>query len=161
MQLALGEKSSVMAINVLAATDLSSFLTPTQDAKRWFGSASRIARTELVQVKRLDDVIDACTDALVMPRIFLKLDTQGFDLSVLNGATRTLERVVGLQTEIAVRALYKDVPLFPENVQRLIGLGFELTGLFGVAREPDWIAQIEFDCVMRRPGVSVAATARN
>jgi FkbM family methyltransferase len=151
MQFALGAEQSVMAINVLAATDLSSFLAPTPHAHTWFGDASRVVRTEMVHVKCLDDVIEACTEPLVAPRIFLKIDAQGFDLSVLQGATRTLQWVVGLQTEIAVRSLYEDVSLFPDNVVQVLALGFDLTGLFGVAREPDGIAQIEFDCVMRRP----------
>jgi hypothetical protein len=156
-QLPLGAEPSVMPINVLAATDLSSFLTPTPDAHRWFGGASQVVETEMVRIEHLDDLVDACTGARATSRFFLKLDTQGFDQVVLRGATRALERVVGLQTEVAVRPLYHSVPLFPDNVRDLLALGFELTGLFGVSHEPDWVAQIEFDCVMRRPGARPGA----
>jgi FkbM family methyltransferase len=150
--IALGPAPAVQRINVLAATELSSFLTPNAHAAVWFGRGSQVVRTEEVSVQRLDDVLETCTTGLAAPRLFLKLDTQGYDSAVLSGAPRTLAAVVGLQIELAVRPLYQEVLLFPDNLRPLLDLGFDLTGLFSVAREPDGIAQIEFDCVLRRRG---------
>jgi FkbM family methyltransferase len=150
MQIALGAERGRQPINVTGATDQSSFLTPSVHSTTWFGSAGVVTRTELVRVERLDEVFRECVAGLDKPRVYLKLDTQGSDWTVIQGAREMLHHVVGLQTEIAVRPLYEGVRLFPESVRPFMDLGFEITGLFGVAREPDMIAQIEFDCVLRR-----------
>jgi len=156
--IALGAERSRLPINVTAATDLSSFLTPSRHAAHW-GLPARITRIESVPIERLDDVIGPYLTDIHQPHIYLKLDTQGFDLNVLRGAEKTLELVVGMQTEVAVRPLYDGVPLFPECLRPFMDLGYELTGVFGVAREPDGIAAIEFDCVLRRPSTFSAGSA--
>jgi hypothetical protein len=43
-------------------------------------------------------------------RLMVKVDTQGFGQRVLDGAEGILDRVVGLQTEIAIRHYYEGVP---------------------------------------------------
>lgn len=151
MRLALGSARTSLPINVTGATDQSSFLTPSAHGATWFGAASAVVRTEIVQVERLDDVLSACVEGVEQPRVYLKLDTQGYDWAALQGATKALDVVVGLQTEIAVKPLYEGVPLFPENVRPFLDLGFEPTGLFAVSRDPrDMIAAIEYDLVLRR-----------
>ena len=152
MKLALGAESGRLSINVTGATDLSSFRTLGPNGALWFGGASQVAHTETVQVERLDDILPSCMAGIVDPRIYLKLDTQGFDLQVIQGAKATIERyVVGMQSEIAAQPLYNDVPLFPDNIHPFLSLGFEPTGLFAVSRDPrDLIAAIEYDLVMRR-----------
>jgi hypothetical protein len=59
--------------------------------------------------------------------------------------------VVGMQTEIAARPLYDNVPLFSDKFRPFLALGLEPTGLFAVSRDPrDMIAAIEYDVVMRK-----------
>lgn len=152
MNIALGAERDMLPINVTGATDQTSFLTPSANGATWFGGASAVTRTESVRVERLDDVIDACLEGVTAPRVYLKLDTQGFDWQVIQGAKATLEQyVVAMQTEIAAQPLYEGVALFPDNVRPFLDLGFTATGLFAVSREPkDMIAAIEYDLVLRR-----------
>jgi FkbM family methyltransferase len=79
LNFALGAKPGRFPINVTGATDQSSFLAPSANGAIWFRGASAVSRTETVTVKRLDDVICTCIDGVRNPRIYLKLDTQGFD----------------------------------------------------------------------------------
>jgi len=149
---ALGSGRATLSINVTSATDQSSFLTPSPNAALWFGDASAVARTESVAVQCLDDVISSCIEGIRDPRVWLKLDTQGFDWQVIEGGKATVEQlVVGIQTEVAAQPLCDNMLLFPENVRPFLALGFETTGLFAVSRDPrDMIAAIEYDLVMRR-----------
>jgi FkbM family methyltransferase len=148
VRVALGQEPGYAEINVTASSDLSSFLTPNAQAKAW-GFPVRIVRAERVEVQRLDEILDGLCEGLAEPRVFLKLDTQGFDLAVLRGAERCLDRIVGLQTEVAMRPLYEAMPLFPDSLRPFVELGYEVTGLFAVAR-PDGVAAIEYDCFLRR-----------
>jgi FkbM family methyltransferase len=149
---ALGAERAMVPINITGATDLTSFLTPSSYGALWFGGSSKIDRVETVEVECLDNVIESCVEGIATPRIYLKLDTQGYDWQVLQGATAALERVVGMQTEIAVQPLYVGQPLlFPDNIRPFLERGFEATGMFAVSRDPrDMIAALEYDLVMRR-----------
>jgi FkbM family methyltransferase len=152
LNVALGADRGVRNINVTAASEQTSFLTPSANGVRWFGAASTVTRTETVTVECLDDLIGSCLDGIREPRVYLKLDTQGFDWQVIQGGRATVHQfVVGMQTEIAAQPLYEGVSLFPDNVGPFIQLGFEATGLFAVSRDPrDMIAAIEYDLIMRR-----------
>jgi FkbM family methyltransferase len=151
MHMALGAKGAAAAINVAHATDLSSFLRPSAGAAALLGTTvGRTVRTETVRIERLDDIAGPLLAAVASPRVFLKLDTQGYDAAVLEGAPQTLAHVVGLQAEVSVRPLYEGLAPFPDNLRDLMALGFELTDMHAVARE-NGLAVIEFDCVLRRP----------
>ena len=60
---------------------------------------------------------------------FIKIDTQGYELSILEGAKRTLENVIGLEIEVEFLPIYKDQPLFHEVNQFITSRGFELFDL--------------------------------
>jgi len=73
---------------------------------------------------------------------------------VVRGAGRQLGAIRALQSELAARATYDGMPTLPEALAELDQLGFEVTGLFPVARELDHLRVIEFDCVMCRKPVA-------
>ena len=62
----------------------------------------------------------------------------------------SVEAIRALQTELAARSTYAGMPTLPEALRELTGLGFELTGMFPVARELDHRRLIELHCVMCR-----------
>jgi hypothetical protein len=124
-------------------------LKPTDEATR-FRANTQIVRVDKVPVRRLQSVIDEILAARSDARLFLKMDTQGYDLQVLRGAGARIEAIRGLQTELAARPTYAGMPTLHEALAELDGLGFALTGIFPVARELDHLRVIELDCVMCR-----------
>jgi FkbM family methyltransferase len=82
-------------------------------------------------------------------RPFLKMDTQGHDVSVANGAGDQLKTFVGLQSELAVKRLYDDSPSLEEALDFYRARGFELSALvpnnFG-----HFPRLLEIDCIMFR-----------
>ena len=80
------------------------------------------------------------------------MDTQGWDLEVLVGASAILGDVVAVQSEIAVRDIYEDQQTgHADMIDHLAELGFDLSGLFPVNLD-DQMRVIEFDCVAVRAG---------
>jgi hypothetical protein len=55
-----------------------------------------------------------------------------------------------VQTEIAVKHLYKDAPDFSEAIVALEQRGFTPIGFFPVVKQADNLRVIEFDCVAVR-----------
>jgi FkbM family methyltransferase len=146
---ALGANNGRQKINVTDETVFSSFLTPSQESQTRF-PRNRVTRTEEVEVLRLDSVFDTCIDGIPSPRIYLKLDTQGFDLEVAKGAESVLDRILALQTEIAFRYIYNDMHGFAASISQFQDYGFEVVDFIPVARDTDQLRVIEMDCVMVR-----------
>ncbi len=47
-------------------------------------------------------------------RIFLKIDTQGYDLKVFEGVKRSLDKIFGLLSELSLISLYEGMPHYLE-----------------------------------------------
>ena len=149
--LALGDADGTAAINVSGGdAQASSLLAFNEEGPARWGDAHRVVRTETIQIRRLDGLLDEVTRHVREPRIFLKLDTQGYDLKVVAGAGAQLERVLALQTEISVHHYYSGMPAFGQAIDRYHQLGFGVAGFFPISREFDGLRVIEFDTVFVR-----------
>jgi FkbM family methyltransferase len=122
-------------------TTLSSFLP--------LKARPEATRTISVDVHRLDQVLPNLISGVRSPRVFLKMDTQGFDDQVLEGASRCIDQILGVQSEISVIPLYEGMPHYTESLARYERSGFQLMNLFVVNRTSDG-GVLEYDCVMAR-----------
>jgi len=148
---ALGEVEERRSINVAAGDgQASSFLKFNEDGPERWGDDHRVARTEEVEVRRLDNVLDLIVAERPGSGIYLKLDTQGLDLSVLRGAGEKISLIKGMQSEIAAHQFYEGMVSFGEAITAYQNLGFEITGIFPLSREFDQLRVIEFDFVFMR-----------
>jgi FkbM family methyltransferase len=102
-----------------------------------------------VQIERLDAILPPMIASIRSPRIFLKMDTQGFDKRVFAGATGCLEAIVGLQSELSVIPLYDGMPHFTETIECYEAAGFQLLDLFAINRTDDGRV-VEYDCLMAK-----------
>lgn len=153
-QLALGTAAGSVPMRVQHS--LSSILEATEYGRGRFRSLEKFADTARVDVplQRLDAIYDEVLAPVIAagverPRVFLKMDTQGFDLEVFRGLGERVGEIVGLQSEVALLTIYEGMPRMPEAVALYEAAGFEISGLFPVTREPDGRV-IEYDCVMVR-----------
>lgn len=146
---ALGSVETSAKIHVANFTHFSSFRTRSKLSENTFGDESEVVRSETVRVRRLAEVLDEVTSGVLDPRIYLKLDTQGWDLEVLEGAGNRLADVTALQSEVSVQALYDETPSFIESIDRILSLNFVLSGLFPVHVDQR-LRLFEMDCVAVR-----------
>lgn len=146
--IALGDEDGSIAMNVVPGT-LSSLLPATS-----FGSHRyerlREPTVEHVDVRRLEGVLDTVTAHVPNPRLYLKLDTQGFDLAAFAGVGSRVQDLVGMQSEVALLEIYESMPRMMEAVGVYEAAGFEITGLYPVSRERRTARVLEFDCIMVR-----------
>lgn len=146
---ALGAEDKLASINVSEHTSFSSFHQPNATAAALFGTASAVQRSEEVEIRRLDTVLDKLPIKISSGRTYLKLDTQGWDLEVLAGAHQVLDHVVALQTEVAVQPIYDGMPLMADSLAAIAERGFTPSGFFPVNLDPR-LALVEFDLVAVR-----------
>jgi FkbM family methyltransferase len=161
MPLALGDTDCEMNIKVSRKTTMSSFLPPNTAALTGMGyqhlmDVTEAVRTEPVAVRRLDSIIDDVLDGRSDARIFLKCDTQGFDMKVMAGAERSLKLVAALQVELSFKPIYAEAPRYDEVLERMTGGGFDVAGIYPVRRD-ELLRIVNFDCLMinsRHPAVT-------
>lgn len=146
-QVAFGSRSATVDLNVARDQRFSSFRRPSPYARRAFPE-SAVDRHESVEVRRLDEVFPEVVHVRD-PRVFLKIDTQGWDLEVLEGATGCLDVIQAVQSEVAVKTVYEGVATYREAIPRLNELGFELSGIYPVVRD-EQLRIVELDCVFIR-----------
>jgi FkbM family methyltransferase len=148
-RLALGATDGFADINVTEHSDFSSFLTPTAYAAQEFADRPRVVRTETVEIRRLDGIAPTVLGGVDDPRVYLKTDTQGWDLQVLDGAAGCLDSVLALQSEVSMHPVYEGMPSFAEAIERIEALGFGVSGLFPVSVDSN-LEVAEFDCIAIR-----------
>jgi FkbM family methyltransferase len=118
-RMALGARAGEAMMNVTSFSDASSLLPLAEGVH----GSLRVSRYEPVQISRLDDLVGAGT---VLPPDLIKLDVQGYELEVLNGAARTLESAHALITEVSFVEHYRDQGLFHDVVSFLGARDFRL-----------------------------------
>jgi FkbM family methyltransferase len=157
--LALGSADEKRRIHVYERSELASLLPASEYGRRASkGKASEVEQLE-VSVRRLDGLWEEIGTGLANPRVFLKMDTQGYDLEVFAGARGRLELVLGLQSELSALAVYEGMPDYVTSLAEYRRRGFEVTGFFKVFRDKQTRLLGEFDCVMISPPADSAATA--
>ncbi len=144
---ALGPERGQMPLNVARSDQFSSFLEPDNTRTPAFASLNDVAHSEMVDVYPLNEVFSELQQRIGFRHPYLKLDTQGYDLEVLRGATAVLPAICALQTEASVIAIYRNMPDYKKTIGLLNECGFELTGLYPVSRD-ECLRVIELDCVM-------------
>ncbi|HXX69470.1 MAG TPA: FkbM family methyltransferase [Polyangiaceae bacterium] len=149
---ALGSEDGRMDLNVMKPDFLSSFRQPHSSVVPLYERlGGKLDHVESVVVRRLDSVIDDLRRRHGADNLFLKLDTQGFDLEVIRGAPRTLRSVRALQTELSVRPIYENAPPYQKMLDALTERGFSITAVCPVGRD-DRMRVIELDCVLINDG---------
>lgn len=130
-KMGLGDAEGELVINVSGHSGgASSFLEQT-DALGELAPELRNVGSERVAVGTVDRAAEEFYPS--GDRLFLKLDVQGFERKVIEGARRTLPRVVGMRVEMSIIQCYEGEPLMCEMLDFIHGLGFRLTGI-----EPAW-----------------------
>ncbi len=94
---------------------------------------TQVVKKGSIQTHRLDDLPEAAGAD------FLKLDVQGAEVDVMNGADNVLADAVVIHTEVEFVPMYKGQPLFAEVDQRLRKSGYifhKFTGISGRTFQP-------------------------
>lgn len=147
LKVACGSEPGEAEINLSEDERFNSFL-PMNKTAQAFDPKSGVVGTEMVPVQRLDAIM---LDQQPFWRPFLKIDTQGFERQVLDGAPDLLRRCQGVQLELPIAHLYDGVWSLREALDYMDAAGFVLAQTVPTNVFPhDKASAIELDCVFRR-----------
>jgi FkbM family methyltransferase len=144
---ALGDRDGEITINV-SANSVSSSLLPMTGAHVGAAGASAYVGRETVPLFRLDAAAHAYLAAARHP--FLKIDTQGFEWQVLDGAAESLPRFRGVLCELSLVELYEGQHLWRDVIERLERGGFTLWNVQPGFADPRDGRTLQIDAVFFR-----------
>jgi FkbM family methyltransferase len=144
---AIGAERGSIVINV-ACNSVSSSVLPILAAHVRAAPMSRYSGTETVPLMPLDALAPEYFSADSVA--FLKIDTQGYESQVLQGARQTLARVVGVQLELSLIPLYAGQALMPELIGNMQELGFDLWGIAPTFAEANTGRMLQVDATFFR-----------
>lgn len=146
-RMALGDRNGTIALN-LAGNSASSSVLPMLPSHVRAAPESRYVGSETADVRTLDRVgVEYTTGG---ERIFLKLDVQGFEYQVLQGAGRFLQAVAGIQLELSLVPLYDGEHLFRPMLRDLEDGGFDLWSMVPGFVDPATGRLLQLDAIFFR-----------
>jgi FkbM family methyltransferase len=128
--MALSDFDGTASFNIMAADQFSSLKAPSGAQDAVFAERNKISKTVEMQCRRLDTLLPELRARHGFARPFLKMDTQGHDLSVCEGAGDALAQMAGVQTELGVRPIYDGGTSYRAMIDWLEGCGFLPSAFF-------------------------------
>src|SRR5947207_651199 len=144
---ALGDTTGTALLHVAGNSWSSSLLAMAPRHVESAPESAFVAEAQ-IDVRALDDV----ATELIGPRdrVWLKIDTQGYEIPVLRGAERTLDRVEVVETELSLVELYEGQVLLGEAISYLTARGFGIWSVEPVFRDPASGELLQVDAIFAR-----------
>ena len=144
---AIGDHDGTVTVHV-AQNSVSSSILPILETHLNAEPTSQYVASEEVALRQLDSIAAEYTKN--GDRVFLKLDVQGFEYQVLEGATGLLGKVGGIQMELSLVSLYAGDHLLVPMIQEMESRGFGLWSLNPGFVEPSTGRLLQVDGIFFR-----------
>jgi FkbM family methyltransferase len=141
---AIGSYDGKAIINISKSSDNSSMLNPLPIFINNYSEAKTISKEEVCLTK-FDSVFNGfyCEGS----KIFLKVDTQGYEKEVILGGINSLKYLYGIQLELPTFPIYEGQSSLPEMVNLLDNNGFQIILISPVNYYKSKPSVIDFDCI--------------
>ena len=115
-QSAIGNQNGEIEIHI-AGNSVSSSVLPMLESHSSAAVGSTYVGSERVPIFKLDSIANKYLDK--NSNLFVKIDTQGYEWQVLDGANESLKRAQGVLCELSLVPLYYEQRLWRDIVERL------------------------------------------
>lgn len=146
---AIADKNDKQELNIMRDSQFSSLSFPRHDECDFFVRSNTIRRVIEVRTEMLSTIFHRLQSQYHFQRPFLKMDTQGFDVTIVKSSEDVIREFVGLQSELSIVKLYDSSVDFREAISEYQRQGFTLSAL--VPNNAGHFPRlVEIDCVMVR-----------
>lgn len=146
---AIGDRDDEIEIHI-AGNSVSSSVLPMMEAHSSAAEGSAYVEIEKTPIFKLDSVASSYLTQSRRP--FLKIDTQGYEWQVLDGAREILSMVQGVLCELSLVSLYEGQRLWMDMIQRLESEGFTLWSIHKGFTDPRDGRTLQIDATFFRIG---------
>lgn len=144
---ALGDAEDKQEINI-SRNSYSSSLLDMLPAHLESAPESKYIGKEIIEIKKLDTIFsDLCNPS---NKVYMKIDTQGFEDKVLKGAENSLRHIHTVQMEMSLVPLYEGAFLFNEVFALMSEKGYTLVAVEPGFSDPDSGQLLQVDGIFHR-----------
>lgn len=148
-ELAISEDDGQTPFNVMEVSEFSSVGTPSHEDSGLFRSLNAVQESIVVPTETLATAWKRLQQQHGFSRPFLKLDTQGLDVSIVAASADMLRNFVAVQSELAIKRLYEESVDFRQALDVYERCGFSPAMFLGM--NPDHFPlMVEADCLLVR-----------
>jgi FkbM family methyltransferase len=122
----LGDFDGETEINI-AKNSVSSSMLESLPQLTLSAPDAKFINKETISVKKIDSIFEELD--LKNKNIYLKIDTQGYENMVINGAKNSLTQIKGIQIEMALIPTYEDAITFEAMIEKLKSFNFNTTSI--------------------------------
>jgi FkbM family methyltransferase len=144
---AVGDEDGEIKINI-AGNSVSSSVLPMLESHSTAALGSAYVSAEKTPIVRLDSVANQYLTPNSRP--FIKIDTQGFEWQVLDGAVETIKVAQGVLLELSLTPLYGGQRLWLEMIERMDAIGFTLWAIQKGFTDPVTGRSLQIDAIFIR-----------
>ncbi len=123
---AIGDTDGENIINISGHSDSSSILNMLPLHSESDPGLKYVGQQKIV-LKKLDTIFNSFVS--YENRVMIKIDTQGFEKNVIDGAVGSLNRISIIQLEMSIVPLYENEMLFMDIIKLIESKGFQLYSL--------------------------------
>jgi FkbM family methyltransferase len=142
LNIALGDSDYESEINIAGNINSSSILemlpTHLESAPQ-----SAYRGREKIEVKKLDDLFNNYYKE--GDNVLVKVDTQGYEMNILNGGEISLQNIKGIQIEMSIIQLYNGGILYKEMIDYIEKKGFKLYSIENGFSDPNTGELLQID----------------
>ena len=149
-QAAIGDHNGFIDINI-SKNSVSSSILPMLSSHSDAEGNSVYISSERTPIIRLDSVADAYLND--SSNCFIKIDTQGYEWQVLDGAINTLKKSKGILCELSLIPLYEGQHLWKKMIERFENEGFVLWSIQKAFTDKRNGRTLQIDAVFLRDNV--------
>ena len=118
---AVGDQNCKTLINVAGNSYSSSILNMLPNHIENAPNSMYVSQEE-IDIKKLDTIFNSFSNQ--EEKVMLKIDTQGYEKNVIDGAIESLKKIEIIQLEMSIVPLYENEILFVEMIEYLRKMGF-------------------------------------
>ena len=144
LNMACGSEVGSARLNISKDTTMSSFYEIEDYSMRRFPNISYI-ESEEVKVETLAHILSNQSYLNSSSKIYLKVDTQGHDLQVVKGLGNWSKNIIGMQSEMSLIPIYKNIPFYYDVLKYYQSQNFNLLSSIPVTRDKKDSTIIEFN----------------
>ena len=149
VNIGLGDRDERATINIAGNSQSSSLLDMLPAHLKSAPESAYVGKEEIT-VSRLDSVFSKYHRQ--GDRTFLKLDAQGYERKILEGASLSMRDILGIQLEMSIEPLYNNEMPYLEMLGYLAGMGFTLASIEPGFGDPVSGRMLQMDGIFFRAG---------
>lgn len=152
--MAIGDSNGTIEINISGHKTSSSIL-PITEAHIQAMPTSAVVGKEKVKIAKLDSLLGKLFER--NENIYLKIDVQGYEKHVLQGAEKVLRQTHVIELELSLTPMYESGTLMYEMLDYLAGIGFNLVSLEPAFIDPKKGIMLQVDGIFVKHSESISS----